>query len=715
MTTNDSRKSEILNQRSLTRSLGGRCAVPQRAQRTTCVRLGAIVWMTMLCGAAWAAELGNVAPEFSAAGRADNPEVKAAKERFFKWGWGLFVHYGLYSAKGEGEWLMHDERIDPKAYYAELLPRFKPKAGCIDEWIALAKDAGMKYVVLTTRHHEGYWLGDGFIREYTSKVRAAGLGVGVYYSVADWSDPDYRGGPGDQVAWKRFVAKAHAQLRHLMTDFGEIQYLFYDGCPPPTAWDGYAINAELRRLQPGLLITRCRDDDVKSCEQNSAGGDGLWESCYTLNGSWAYNKYDGGWKTPKDIVSMLISIRARGGTMLLNVGPMGDGTVQQEAQDRIRAVGKWVKANAAAFYYVKKDPFDGACYEWMTASGTDPQTAYFQFIRSWNERRYLVGISNRVTRVWFVDTNADLAFEQDPVTRIVAIKGHPFAPKEAMPRLAGVTFEGAPVPVYDTCWARCSPQLSGLYEKVAATRTNVVRDTWHGFSRVRFDFMGHAAWIVEPKVGPALGVPWTWTMQWADAFVDRQGCLDLLKRGWRHVTIDVFAERMNDEGLKICRAFQKYLVEELGFAPQANLIGMSWGGFFSVRYANAYPDSVRRIYLDAPLLNFEGFANPDYGRVGPWADMRPADGNWTDDPRMPVNMAGTLARAGIPILLLYGGQDQVVPPALNCELFANRFRAAGGDIRVTRRGLFGHHPHGVDPDKTDLVADFFFREKLQQH
>ena len=288
--------------------------------------------------------------------------------------------------------------------------------------------------------------------------------------------------------------------------------------------------------------------------------------------------------------------------MLLNVGPMGDGTVQQEAQDRIRAVGKWVKANAAAFYYVKKDPFDGACYEWMTASGTDPQTAYFQFIRSWNERRYLVGISNRVTRVWFVDTNEDLAFTQDPVTRIVAIKGHPFAPKEAMPRLAGVTFEGAPVPVYDTCWARCSPKLSGLYEKVAATRTNVVCDTWHGFSRVRFDFMGHAAWIVEPKVGPALGVPWTWTMQWADAFVDRQGCLDLLKRVW--------ASR-----------FSSYTA----------------------------------------------------------------------------------------------GRTRSCPPALNCELFANRFRAAGGDIRVTRRGLFGHHPHGVDPDKTDLVADFFFREKLQQH
>lgn len=677
--------------------------------------IGAFVAAAFAVVSSYGADLGNIAPEFTAAGRADDPVVKAAKERFYKWGWGLFVHYGLYSAKGEGEWVMHDERIDPEKYYAELVPKFRPKPGCIDSWIALAKDAGMKYVVLTTRHHEGFWLGDDFIREFTTKVRTAGLGVGVYYSVADWSDPDYRGGPGNQVAWRRFVAKAHAQLRHLMTDFGSIQYLFYDGCPPPSVWDGLAINAELRRLQPGLLITRCQDDDLKSCEQNSAGGAGLWESCYTLNGSWAYNKYDVGWKSPEDVIAMLISIRARGGTMLMNVGPTGDGFVQPEAVERLRDVGKWVKENAAAFYDVKKDPFDGACYEWMTASGTEPQTAYFQFIRSWNDVRYLVGISNKVTRVWFVDTGEDLPFTQDSETRIVAIKGHPYAPKGGRPRMAGVAYEGAPSPVYDPCWANCRPRASGLREKVAAACGAVTNDTWHGYSRLVFSFEGHRAWIVEPKAGPALGAPWTWTMQWADAYVDRQGCLDTLAAGWRHVTIDTYRHRMDDEGLRVSRAFQRFLVERLGFAPQANLIGMSWGGFFSCRYANAYPDCVRRIYLDAPLLNFAGgFAQggaptADAARIGPWAATAPADGDWTDDPRMPVNMAARLAKSGIPILLLYGGQDQTVPPAFNCELFASRFRKAGGDIRIHKRNLYGHHPHGEDPGKTARIADFFIR------
>ncbi len=124
-------------------------------------------------------ELGNFAPAFTAAGRRDDPAVVAAKERFYHFGWGLFIHYGLFSASGEGEWQMHDERIDPKAYYAERLPLFKPKPGCIDEWIALAKDTGMRYVCLTTRHHEGFWLGDGFLREYADKLRAAGGAIAV--------------------------------------------------------------------------------------------------------------------------------------------------------------------------------------------------------------------------------------------------------------------------------------------------------------------------------------------------------------------------------------------------------------------------------------------------------------------------------------------------------------------------------------------------------
>ncbi len=246
-----------------------------------------------------------------------------------------------------------------------------------------------------------------------------------------------------------------------------------------------------------------------------------------------------------------------------------------------------------------------------------------------------------------------------------------------------------------------------LRAKIARTYKITAEDIWYGYRRTKFDFNGREAWIVEPSTYPAEGTPWTWTIQWAEAFVDRTGVLDLLRRGWHHVTIDLFDTRMDEKGIEAAAAFQDFLVKELGFAPQANLVGMSWGGFFSTRYAAKYPANVRKIYLDAPLLNFDGFGNPDYGRIGVWANRQPADGVWTNDPEMPVNKAAQIAAAKIPILLVYGGSDTVVPPVHNCRLFAARFKAADGDLQEIPRNLFGHHPHGLDPDKTQPIVDFF--------
>ena len=246
-----------------------------------------------------------------------------------------------------------------------------------------------------------------------------------------------------------------------------------------------------------------------------------------------------------------------------------------------------------------------------------------------------------------------------------------------------------------------------LRAKIAARCKITGEDMWYGYRRTKFDFGGRAAWVVEPSVAPAAGTPWTWTMQWAEAFVDRTGVPDLLKHGFHHVTIDLFDTRMDEKGLAAAAEFQRFLVDDLGLAPKANLVGMSWGGFFSTRYAAAHPENVAKIYLDAPLLNFDGFGNPDYGRIGVWANRKPADGVWTADPEMPVNKAAAIAAAKIPVLLVYGGADTVVPPAQNCKLFAARFKAAGGLLKEVPRGLFGHHPHGLDPDKTKPVVDFF--------
>lgn len=251
---------------------------------------------------------------------------------------------------------------------------------------------------------------------------------------------------------------------------------------------------------------------------------------------------------------------------------------------------------------------------------------------------------------------------------------------------------------------------SDVYDTIAKTCTIQSEDNWYGYHRIKFEFEGYTAWVVEPaKPSKALkgARPWTWTMQWAEAFVDRTGVLDLLAEGWHHVTIEAYDTKANEDGLKLFADFQDFLVGKLGFDPQANLVGMSWGGFFSVRYANAYPQNVRRIYLDAPLLNFQDHGGDDAGRVGPWAADQPVDGLWENDPRMPVNMAESIAGAGIPIMLLYGGQDQTVNPKLNCERFIESFKAAGGNAIVESRGGFGHHPHGVDPNKTETITGFF--------
>lgn len=671
------------------------------------MRMTLVLALALPAGALFA---DNIAPKLTAYNENPSKENLEARELFRQRGYGLFIHYGLYSVSGEGEWQLFQDSPTSEAYRAERLPHFKPKKGCVDEWIRLAKDAGMRYIVLTTRHHEGYWLGDDFIREYTTKVREAGLGVGVYFSVADWSDAGYRAGSaGDPEGWKRFVEKAHVYLRHLMTDFGKIEYLFYDGCPPPAEWNLMVINNEMRRLQPHLLICRGHKDcDFKSCEGHVAfDGAPLWEACYTFNHSWGYNKRDFAFKPLPTTAEMFFSMRHNGGNFLLNVGPMADGTVQPEAADRLRALGKWVRTNEEAIFDIVPHPFAYAPRELLVGGSANPTVAYWMtsHIRV-RDGRVINGIANKVTRLTYLDSGEEIPFVQDNsglTPKLTLLKMRPCT-KDDMPYIVKIEFEGAPkgggnerLPAY------AGNRKASTVAKIAKTCTVKEQDKFHGYDRVIFDFKGYEAWVVFPKDVPVKGNPWTWCMQWATAFVPRTNVPQLLENGYHHVTIDTFRHHMNEEGIRVSAEFQKFLVDELGFAPKANLIGLSWGGFFSIRYAAVHPENVRKIYLDAPLLTFTP------GRVdgvGSWKKRLPADGDWLKDPEMPVNKAEQVARTGIPVLLLYGGQDQTVPPATSAELFEKRFRAAGGDINVVKRNLFGHHPHGIEESSTQ-IKDFF--------
>lgn len=246
-----------------------------------------------------------------------------------------------------------------------------------------------------------------------------------------------------------------------------------------------------------------------------------------------------------------------------------------------------------------------------------------------------------------------------------------------------------------------APVRSEVTRKLAAAGFQVEKTDrlWNG-TRTLFRFKGRVAWVIAPD-RPKPGNPWTWTMQWWTAFVPRTGVPDLIADGYHHVVLDMFSTRAEDAAMPTFAEYQAMLVKTLGLAPKARLLGLSWGGFFSVRYAAKYPRNVDRIYLDAPLLNFDGF---DRRSPAQWNRTKPLAG-WTTDPRMPVNMAGAIAKAGIPVLLLYGGKDKVVPPERNCELFLARFKAAGGRIRAVRRAAYGHHPHGADPGDS-VVLDF---------
>ena len=234
--------------------------------------------------------------------------IAEKKKIFNRWGYGLFIHYGLYSVYGLGEWLMFLERRNPEEYYRGALPGFRPEKGCARKWVELAVRGGMRYAVLTTRHHEGFFIGEELLHEFAGACREHGLGVGFYYSVADWSDPDYRGGPNSPESWARFVSGTHRRIRELMTGYGKIDYLFYDGCPPPGTWRMHDLHREIRSLQPEMLVSRCGEDtDLKSCEGHANGDpNGIWESCYTLQrGSWGYCKNSPVDKTPCQVAEML--------------------------------------------------------------------------------------------------------------------------------------------------------------------------------------------------------------------------------------------------------------------------------------------------------------------------------------------------------------------------------------------------------------------------
>ena len=347
--------------------------------------------------------------------------------------YGMFIHWGAYSVAARGEWVRNREQIPPEEYVEKYAKHFRAENYDPRQWARLAKASGMKYVVLTTRHHDGFCLWNtsttefnatklgpmrDLVQPFVEAVRAEGLKVGLYYSLADWNHPDYptayaRDWPTqwrDEPSRQRFVQYYTEQLRELMSNYGKIDILWYDGCiPSPT--DGRQANERVKQLQPHILINERNGEpfDYRCSEQSLAAKDGPWEACMTLNDNWGYHAGDHHWKTARDVISMLVTTAKSGGNLLLNVGPRADGMIPEQSVRILQEAGAWLNQNGEFLPNSTRSPFAWTNICTLTTKGN---IVYAHIFYSPGDELCLAEIANKVLAVRVVASGRQLPFEQ---------------------------------------------------------------------------------------------------------------------------------------------------------------------------------------------------------------------------------------------------------------------------------------------------------------
>jgi alpha-L-fucosidase len=357
---------------------------------------------------------------------------EADREARMKW-WhearfGMFIHWGLYSVLGRHEWVMENEGI-PVAEYEQIARQFRPKPNAARDWARLAKQAGQKYMVMTTKHHEGFCLfdtkltnycapkqaaGRDLVKEYVEAARAEGMRVGFYYSLMDWHHPDGARCATDEAARRRFVDYIHGQIRELLTNYGKIDILWYDVSWPLDAkgWESEKMNEMVFKLQPEIIVNNRNrlDGDFATPEQTIRAEKRAWESCMTMNESWGYQKADDAWKTPKTIVRNLASCARDGGNYLLNIGPKPDGSVPEESVKILTSVGKWMERNGQSIYQSEKTQPRRSQFASFTRKGN----TLYMHVHFWpGETVALGGLMNQVKSARLLATGKDVKFDQD--------------------------------------------------------------------------------------------------------------------------------------------------------------------------------------------------------------------------------------------------------------------------------------------------------------
>lgn len=384
---------------------------------------------------------------------------------------GMFIHWGPYSlASVEASWpIMQPQASGPQAImetdYRALPAQFNPVKYDPRAWVKLAKAAGQRYMVFTSKHHDGFCMfdssytkykitntpyGKDIVKELAEACKAENMPLGFYYSPPDMDHPGYRdtsrlssfGWQGEpwRPEWFLYLGYMELQLRELLTRYGDVAIIWFDGLSHQEKYDGHRFHNLIHEMQPKTLINNRiglpgdydtpeqyvpkvtptrkgvthRGTTVPSDEAAAAAPKPedfrLWETCMTINGTWAYNKNDLKYKSATDLIRTLVNVASKGGNLLLNVGPMPEGEIQPEFQERLLAIGSWLKTNGEAIYGATYGPLQNLAFGKTTAKG---KTVYLH-IFDWPAGGALEvpGLEGRVSQAALLDGRTKVGFEQ---------------------------------------------------------------------------------------------------------------------------------------------------------------------------------------------------------------------------------------------------------------------------------------------------------------
>lgn len=378
---------------------------------------------------------------------------------------GMFIHWGLYAIPaGEwngktdyGEWIRTSAQI-PLETYDKFVQQFNPVKFDAEDWVKMAKYAGMKYIVITSKHHDGFALFDSkvsefdvmatpfkrdILKELADACRKHGIKMCWYHSIMDWHHPDYlprreweKNRSAEGADYERFITYLKAQLKELLTNYGDISVLWFDGEWENTWNDkrGFDLYNYVRSLQPNIIINNrvgaSRNDMQGFSKEGGFAGDfgtpeqqipatGLpgvdWETCMTMNDHWGYNKNNHNWKSTKQILQMLADIASKGGNYLLNVGPTSEGLFPQPSVERLKEIGDWMQVNGEAIYGTHASPFKNLSWGRCTQKEIKGGTRLYLHVFDWPTDGKLIvpGIFNKVKKASLLS---------DPTSKSLATK-----------------------------------------------------------------------------------------------------------------------------------------------------------------------------------------------------------------------------------------------------------------------------------------------------